>query len=215
MDFVGFPVVPNEHQIDVFGRDDRIGKLVPRVVIILYMSKLTRKLVKLLKRSLIKGDFVLTSGKVSNYYLNGRNVTLHPEGAFLSSHLFFEVIKKNKITAVGGPTLGADPLVGAIAYIAYAKKYRLKTFIVRKAPKSHADKKQIEGPKLNKKDIVLIIDDTATTGKSLIDSAKILRNLGLRVAKALVLVDREEGARENLNKIGIELKSIFTLRDLL
>ena len=179
------------------------------------MNKSAGRLAKLLRRSLVKGNFVLTSGKVSNYYLNGRNVTLQSEGAYLSAHLFFEIIKKNKITAIGGPTVGADPLVGAVAYLAYTKKYRLKTFIIRKMHKEHADKKQIEGPKLNKKDSILIIDDTATTGKSLIESAQILRNLGFKVAKAMVLVDREEGAIESLNKIDMELLSVLKSSDLL
>lgn len=183
--------------------------------IISRMDILAKNLKKLLKQSLKKGKFILTSGKNSNYYLNGRNVTLAPEGAYGSANLIFKIIKKNKITAIGGLTVGADPLAGAIAYLAHIKKYPLKTFILRKEPKSHADKKQIEGPELDKKDVILIIDDIATTGKSLIESARTLRTLGFKVTKALVLVDREEGAKENLNKIGIELKSVFTLRDLL
>ncbi|MDP3731289.1 MAG: orotate phosphoribosyltransferase [bacterium] len=179
------------------------------------MQKQKEELMKLLQKSLTKGDFILTSGKRSGYYLNGRNVTLTPEGAYHSAQLIFEVIKKEKATAVGGPTIGADPLVGAIAFLAYLKKYLLKTFIIRKTAKKHADKKQVEGPNLNKREKIILIDDTATTGKSLIESAETLRNNGLKINKALVLVDREEGAKENLNKIGIELISIFKLKDLL
>src|SRR3989344_9241318 len=168
------------------------------------MNNLRNNLKKLLKESLIKGDFVLTSGKKSKFYLNGRNVTLTPEGVYCSAQLIFKIIKREKATAIGGPTIGADPILGAIAFLAYVKKYPLKTFIIRKTAKKHADKKQIEGPNLSKKEKVVLIDDTATTGKSLVESAETLRNNGLKINRALVLVDREEGAKENLNKIGVE-----------
>ncbi len=172
------------------------------------------ELKKLLKKTLVKGDFILTSGKRSKYYLNGRNVTLSPKGAHCSAQLIFKIIKKENATAVGGPTIGADPLVGALAYLANARKYKLKTFIIRKARKEHADKKLIEGPKLSRKDRIIIIDDTATTGKSLIESAQIIRNHGFRTNKAVVILDRKEGAQQNLEKIGIELRSLFTIEDL-
>ena|SRR3989344_316964 len=179
------------------------------------MNNLRNNLKKLLKESLIKGDFVLTSGKKSKFYLNGRNVTLTPEGVYCSAQLIFKIIKREKATAIGGPTIGADPILGAIAFLAYVKKYPLKTFIIRKTTKKHADKKQIEGPVLNKKDKIIIIDDTATTGQSLVKSVKVLRDYGFKVKNTLVLVDREEGAKENLNKIDIKLSSIFKLKNLL
>lgn len=173
------------------------------------------KLKKLLMRVLVKGDFILTSGKRSAFYINGRSITLTPEGAYLSANLLMEILKKHKATAVGGPTVGADPIVGALSYFAHTKQYSLKTFIVRKSQKSHGDKKLLEGPELYEKDKIILVDDTTTTGKSLIESAQILRARGLKVSEAVVLVDREEGAKENLQKIDIKLISLFTAKDLL
>lgn len=172
------------------------------------------KLKRLLKKAVVKGDFNLTSGKKSKHYLNGRNVTLTPEGAYCAAQLIFKIIKKEGATAIGGPTIGADPIVGAVAYLAHTKKYKLKTFIIRKSPKSHADKKQIEGPALSKQDKIIIVDDTATTGKSLIESAQILKSRGLKIIKAVVVVDREEGAKKNMSKIGVGLMSLFLISEI-
>lgn len=179
------------------------------------MNTHKKELLRLLKKSLQKGNFILTSGKITRYYLDGRAVTLTPEGAYLSANLLLNIIKETKATAVGGPTLSADPIMGAIAYLCHIKKLPLKTFIIRKSKKKHGAKKQIEGPALSKKDKIILIDDTATTGKSLIESLAVLKNEGYDILKAVVLVNREEGAKETLAKVGLELVSIFTLSDLL
>ena len=177
------------------------------------MVLFSQKLARLLNKSITKGRFILTSGKSSSYYLNARKVTLTPEGAYLATQLVFKIIKENRIKAVGGPTVGADPILGSLAYLAYLEKYPLKTFIIRKHAKNHADKKQIEGPSLNKRDQILLIDDTTTTGKSLIESAQVLRSRGFKVHKAASLIDRNEGAKENLANIGIEFSSVFTIKN--
>ncbi|MDD5506481.1 MAG: orotate phosphoribosyltransferase, partial [Candidatus Omnitrophica bacterium] len=118
------------------------------------------------KEALKKGKFVLSSGKTSNYYLDGRVITLTPEGAYLVAGIILELIKGRDIDAIGGPTLGADPIVGAVAALSHINNVPLKTFIVRKAAKEHGAKRQIEGPALGKEAKVLIVDDVATTGKS-------------------------------------------------
>jgi len=179
------------------------------------LSQLKVKLANLLKaKALKKGRFVLSSGKVSSYYLDGRIITLTPEGAYLVASIILELIKAKDIDAVGGPTLGADPIVGALACLSHIQKVPLKTFIVRKSAKEHGMKRRIEGPKLKKGDRVILVDDVATTGKALIEAKEALDDLGVNIYKAIVIVDRCEGARENLRKVGLKLDSIFKISEL-
>ena len=179
------------------------------------LKELKVRLLALLKKeALKKGRFVLSSGKVSNYYLDGRIITLTPEGAYLVASIILDLIRKENISAIGGPTLGADPIVGAIAALSHLKRIPIKTFIVRKAAKGHGTQRQIEGPALKKNSSVILVDDVATTGKALIEARHALEGLGVVVKKAIVIVDREEGARENLAKEGLKLESIFKKKDL-
>ncbi len=178
------------------------------------LKELKAKLLTLLeKEALKKGKFVLSSGKVSNYYLDGRIITLTPEGAYLTASIILELIKDKNIDAIGGPTLGADPIVGSIAALSHIKKIPLKTFIVRKSAKEHGTQRQIEGPSLIKGSRVLLIDDVATTGKALIEAKDALERIGVEIDKALVIVDRNEGAEQNLSKVGLKLESIFRIED--
>jgi orotate phosphoribosyltransferase len=156
---------------------------------------------------------VLSSGKTSKYYLDGRVITLTPEGAYLVAKIMLGLIKDRDIAAVGGPTLGADPIAGAIACLSHIEGAPLKTFIVRKAAKEHGAQRQIEGPALAKGSRVIIIDDVATTGKALIEAKQALDSIGVRVDKAMVIVDRGEGARENLAAAGLTLEAIFNISD--
>lgn len=179
------------------------------------LKELKAKLLALLKKKALKqGRFVLSSGKISNYYLDGRIITLTPEGAYLVAGIILELIKNKGIDAVGGPTLGADPIVGAVACLSHTRKIPLKTFIVRKAAKTHGMQRQIEGPVLKRKSKVILVDDVATTGGSLIEAKRALDKRGVSVKKVIVIVDRGEGAKENLAKAGLKLESIFTVRDL-
>lgn len=179
------------------------------------VQELKKKLLLLLrKEALKKGRFVLSSGRISNYYLDGRIITLTPEGAYLVASIILEFIKNKDIQAVGGPTLGADPIVGAIAVLSHLRKIPLKTFIVRKATKGHGMQQRIEGPRLAKGNRVVLVDDVATTGKSLIEAKETLEKIGVITKKAIVIVDRNEGARENLAKWRLKLESIFRVEDL-
>ena len=173
------------------------------------------RLLALLKKDAFRtGHFVLSSGKTSNYYLDGRVITLTPEGAFLVASIILELIKDKNIDALGGPTLGADPIVGAVACLSHINKIPLKTFIVRKAVKEHGTQRQIEGPALAKGARVVLVDDVATTGKALIEAKEALDKIGVKVVQTLVIVDRCEGAAQNLAAAGCKLDSIFTIKDL-
>lgn len=179
------------------------------------IKQLKIKLLALLKKeALKKGKFVLSSGKTSNYYLDGRIITLTPEGAYLAASIILELIKDKDIQAIGGPTLGADPIVGAVAALSHLKKVSIKTFIVRKSAKEHGTQRQIEGPQLMPGSRVVLVDDVATTGKSLVEAKEALDKIGVRVKKAIVIVDRNEGARENLAKHSLDLEAIFKIEDL-
>lgn len=174
------------------------------------------QLLKLLKKKAVKtGRVKLSSGKISNFYIDGRLITLSPEGAWLVANIMLEMIKGKKIHAVGGLTLGADPITGAIACLAYIKNIPLTTFIVRKAKKEHGMQRQIEGPQLKRGQRALIVDDVATSGGSLIEAKQALDKIGIKADLAIVIVDRQEGASKNLKDAGIKLLSIFKKKDFL
>ncbi len=180
------------------------------------IKTLKKQLLNLLKKDAFKqGKFVLSSGKTSNYYLDGRVITMTPQGAYLAASIIIDMLGSRKIDAVGGPTLGADPIVGAVAALSHLKKKKLTTFIVRKAAKEHGTQRQVEGPALKNGARVVIVDDVATTGMSLIEAKVVLQNMGVRVEEAVVIVDRDEGAKEHLAREGCRLRSIFTIKDLL
>jgi|Deesub1362A_J573_1020465.scaffolds.fasta_scaffold00052_30 orotate phosphoribosyltransferase len=172
------------------------------------------RLLKLLKGCISKERVVLSSGKVSSFYIDGRLITLHPEGAFLVASLMLDIIEDMDVDAVGGPTLGADPICGAIALLSHLRGDPIPTFIVRKEPKTHGMRRHIEGP-LEKEMRVALVDDVVTTGSSLLRVARILRDEGHVVKGAIVIVDREEGAEESLKKENIPLYPLFRKQELL
>ena len=169
----------------------------------------------LIKEALFREKIILSSGKQSDYYFDARRVTLSPAGAYLSAKVILAMIKDEKIDAIGGPTLGADPLAGAIAALSFDAHKPINTFIVRKAPKPHGKQQQIEGPLLKDNARIILIDDVATTGKAFLESIQVLRSLNVDIVYALCLVDREEGAREALAKVNCRLVSIFKGNELL
>ncbi|MDD5561947.1 MAG: orotate phosphoribosyltransferase [Candidatus Omnitrophica bacterium] len=177
-------------------------------------AELKARLLDLLnKEALKRGKFVLSSGKESNYYLDGRVITLTPEGAYLVAAIILDMIKGEALDAVGGPTLGADPIVGALAALSYIDGCPVKTFIVRKQAKEHGRQRQVEGPELKKGARVILVDDVATSGKAILEAKLALDKIGVKAEKAIVIVDRSEGAVDNLAKAGLKLESIFKLAD--
>ncbi|NTV29260.1 MAG: orotate phosphoribosyltransferase [Candidatus Omnitrophica bacterium] len=166
-------------------------------------------------QAFFKGDFVLSSGKKSNYYLDARLVTLSAEGAFLCGRLILDLVRDARPTAIGGPTLGADPMVGAIGAVSFLMKSPVKTFIIRKEPKGHGKGRMVEGPELTAADRIVFIDDVATTGKAFIHSIDALAPDGLKPVRCACIIDRQDGAREALAARGVELVSLFTAAEFL
>jgi len=170
------------------------------------------------ENSILVGKFKLSSGKESNYYIDARLTTLHPEGVYLAGKIFLDVISRDsEIQAVGGPTMGADPIVGSILALVGAglkPAPTLRGFLVRKEEKQHGTGKLIEG-NLRSGDKVAIVEDVATTGGSILKAIDAVEGAGAVVRKVLVIVDREEGARRTLEDRGYEFFSIFTIGELL
>lgn len=137
-----------------------------------------------------RGDFVLSSGKKSNLYIDCRKITLHPLGAKLIAKIILEKIKGLKVDAIGGLTLGADPITSSVVALS-----DIPGFIVRKKEKEHGTKQKIEGiiePGFN----VIIVEDVSTTGTSAMQAIKAVEDIGAKVIKVISVVDRAEGASE-------------------
>lgn len=158
--------------------------------------------------------FKLTSGVMSNYYVNCKKTTLDPEAMVLIGKIFYETVKPLEVKAIGGLTQGADPIAVATAMISGLENKGIKAFVVRKQAKEHGLKKIIEGD-IHSGDKVVIVDDVITTGQSTIDAIDRARGEGLDVVKVVVLVDRQEGGRESIEKKGIPVEAIFTIKDIM
>lgn len=170
------------------------------------------------RRSLRFGEFILASGKKSNYYINGKNTTLEPEGLNLICKIFLNWIKKEfaDIKGVGGPTLGADPIVGGIVALSIEQKNPLKGFIIRKEPKGHGTNQWIEGrDNFSSGEKVILIEDVITTGGTSFKSIEKIKSAGLILKGVFCIVDRMQGAEEKFNSAGIPFRAIFTIDEFL
>jgi len=158
--------------------------------------------------------FKLVSGRCSRFYVNCKPTTLSPRGMYLAGHLVFKAIGELDVVGVGGMTFGADPIAVATAFVSELKKKPLKAFSIRKSKKDHGVVKWIEGD-LNPDDPVVIIDDVATTGGSTIKAIERARSEGLKVLKAVVLVDRQEGGLENIQSHVDDVVAIISRSELM
>ncbi|MHC1593238.1 MAG: orotate phosphoribosyltransferase [Methermicoccaceae archaeon] len=173
------------------------------------------RLRRLVRENTTHASVVLSSGKASSVYVDCRMVTLHPEGALLCARALLGLLSRAgwDADAVGGPTLGADPLCGALAAVSQLEGTPVPTFLIRKEKKEHGGAKQVEGP-VPERCRAVLVDDVATSGGSLIRAAHVLEGEGHEVVGALVLVDRQEGAAEALMSEGIPLLSVFELDEI-
>lgn len=168
-----------------------------------------------LVRSVVKRDTVtLASGAVSDFYIDMRLLTLNARGAFLSANLIDSLLTGIEYDAIGGLTMGADPITGAYCYHAALKNVPVSGFIVRKEAKKHGLQKSIEGPELKAGARVVVVDDVVTSGGSLEIAIDALKNAGCRVVKALALVDREEGAGERMERLDIPFEAVFSKSEI-
>ncbi|MEI6915514.1 MAG: orotate phosphoribosyltransferase [Armatimonadota bacterium] len=161
----------------------------------------------------MEGDFVLASGARSSFYLDCRLVTLNPVGALLVGGFVIDYAKSLGVTCIGGPTLAADPIVGAAVGLSPLHDWPCEGFIVRKAAKEHGAGKLIEGH-LPEGKPVLMVEDTITTAGSVMKAVEAVRERGNQVAAVWGLVDRLSGGREALAEIGVELRTMFTIEDV-
>ncbi len=174
------------------------------------------ELFRLLKsQAFSRGKFILSSGKESDFYLDARLVTLSAAGAYLTARVILDMVKDDQLDAIGGPTLGADPMVGAIASLSYQAGNPINTFIIRKQPKAHGKQQQVEGPLLKEGGSVVIIDDVATTGKAFVESIEVLQKMNIKINKAICVIDRGEGAVRPWPNTMCRLMSIFTISEFL
>lgn len=158
------------------------------------------ELKKLLKETgaVKTGEFVLSSGKKSNLYIDCRRITLHPQGARLIAKIILDKIKGMKVDAIGGLTLGADPITSSVVALS-----DIPGFIVRKKEKEHGTRQRIEGliePGWN----VVVVEDVATSGASALQAIEAVEAVGAKVVKVISVVDREEGAAEALKNYAFE-----------
>lgn len=160
------------------------------------------------------GDFTLTSGKKATYYIDLRKVSLDHRVAPLIGDVMVDLIADiPDIAAVGGLTMGADPIASAVLHRGVLAGKTYDAFVVRKEPKDHGRGKQVEGPDLKGKRVI-VLEDTSTTGGSPIKAAEALEREGAIVVAVAVVVDRDTGAREIIEGAGYEYRAALGLKEL-
>lgn len=160
-----------------------------------------------------EGDFVLTSGQSSTYYINGKQITLHPEGGLAIGRLLLSLLPA-ETQAVAGLTLGADPMVTATSVVGAYEGRPLTALIVRKEAKGHGTRAYIEGPALPEGTPVTVLEDVVTTGQSALKAVERLKTGGYQVNGILALVDRQQGGAETYEAAGIPFQALFTISDI-
>lgn len=179
------------------------------------MSEAREQLIQFIRNEAVfHGDFTLTSGAKAQYYIDLRKVSLDHRVAPLIGQVMTDlIVDLPDIAAVGGLTMGADPIASAVLHQAAARGLAYDAFVVRKAPKDHGRGKQVEGPDLEGKRVV-VLEDTSTTGGSPLTAARALEAVGATVVAVAVVVDRATGAQGIIEDAGYEYRSAIGLADL-
>jgi len=180
------------------------------------MSEHSTLITLLAARSAKRGQFTLASGKQSTFYIDARLTTMSPEGLSTIGPLALSALRQTgwRVDAIGGLTLGADPIAYAISYASAKSNQPLRAFTVRKELKAHGTGKLLEGP-FKQGDHVAVIEDVITTGGSAIRAIDAVRAAGGIVAGVLALVDREEGGRQTIEKAGVPVIALVTASQIL
>ncbi len=171
-------------------------------------------LLELIREKALKlGDFTLASGKKSTYYLDGKQVTLDPQGARLIGEGILDLLAADKTpAAVGGMSIGADPITAAVVTMSAVRQTPLAGFMVRKEAKGHGTNQYIEGP-VSPGDEVVIVEDVVTTGGSSLEAIERVEAFGLKVVRVVAIVDRMQGGAEAFAAKGYPFASLLTIRD--
>lgn len=172
-----------------------------------------QRLIELFRQHALKfGDFTLASGRKSTYYLDGRLITLHAEGLKLIAEGILDSLAEFDFAAVGGVSIGADPIVGGVLTVAAQRGRPLLGFLVRKEAKEHGTKRMVEGP-VQPGSKVVIVDDVITTGGSSLQAIDRALEIGCQVVCAVGVCDRLQGGAEAFAARGIPFRSLLTIRD--
>lgn len=164
------------------------------------------------ERALKFGDFTLASGKKSTYYLDGKQISLHSAGLRQVSEGLLDLLQDVPFDAIGGMSIGADPIVGGVLTVAAERGQSLSGFLVRKESKGHGTKKYIEGP-VDPGMKVVVIDDVVTTGGSALEACDRILEFGCEVVCVVGIVDRKEGGATNFANRGFGFRSLLTIED--
>ena len=160
-----------------------------------------------------EGDFVLSSGQRSTYYINGKLVTLHPHGALAIGRILLSMLSTDT-QAVAGLTLGADPIVSAVSVVSAYENRPIPALIIRKEAKGHGTKAYIEGPELPQGAKVVVLEDVVTTGGSALKAVERLRDAGYVVEEVISLVDRKQGGAELYQSVGLKFEAVFAIGEI-
>ncbi|MDD1413497.1 orotate phosphoribosyltransferase [Dolichospermum sp. ST_con] len=160
-----------------------------------------------------EGDFVLSSGQRSSYYINGKQVTLHPQGALAMARLLLPLLPEDT-EAVAGLTLGADPIVSAVSVVSVYENRPIPALIIRKEAKGHGTMAYIEGPSLPQGAKVVVLEDVVTTGQSALKAVERLQAAGYTVDRVISLIDRLQGGGALYESAGLQFEALFTIEDL-
>ena len=160
-----------------------------------------------------EGDFVLSSGQPSSYYINGKQVTLHPQGALAIGRILLSLLPPDT-QAVAGLTLGADPIVSAVSVVSAYEHRLIPALIIRKEAKGHGTKAYIEGPNLPAGANIVVLEDVVTTGQSAMKAVERLRAADYTVNHVISLVDRQQGGGEYYKSVGLNFQAVFTIEDI-
>jgi len=160
-----------------------------------------------------EGDFILSSGQSSSYYINGKPVTLHPEGSLAIGRILLSLVPSDT-HAVAGLTLGADPIVSAVSIVSALENRPIPALIVRKEAKGHGTQAYIEGPSLSLGANIVVLEDVVTTGRSAMKAVERLRDAGYTVNRVISLIDRLQGGAEFYQSVGLEFEAVFTIEDI-
>ncbi len=160
-----------------------------------------------------EGDFVLSSGLRSSYYVNKTQVTLHPQGALAIGRLLLSQLPTDT-QAVAGLTLGADPIVSAVSVVSAYENRPIPALIIRKEAKGHGTRAYIEGPNLPAGALVVVLEDVVTTGQSAMKAVERLRQAGYKVEQVMALVDRQQGGAQLYQSAMLKFHSLFSIEEI-